>query len=98
MRSLIDRWFIVDRKPDNGSYVVVLYYNDYVMKAEKLIDDTKIYENVSGSIGVILNLKEKSSNIFQNLKRINFLSEKQLKYLPFGFTKIRSLKKLYLLS
>ena len=68
------------------------------MKAEKLIDNTKIYENVSGSIGVILNLKEKSSNIFQNLKRINFLSEKQLKYLPFGFTKIRSLKKLYLLS
>ena len=46
------------------------------MKAEKQLNDTKVYKNISGSKDLIPKLTEKSNKTFKSLKRRGFVSEK----------------------
>ena len=70
---------------------------DHVMKAEKQLNDTKVYKNISDSKDLIPKLTEKSNKIFKSLKLRGFVSEKQLHYFHFDFKKTCNLGKLYLL-
>ena len=70
--------------------------NDYVMEAEEQLNDSKVYRNISDSKDIIPKLTEKSNKIFESLKRIGFVSEKQLKYFRFDFKKTCNLGTLYL--
>ena len=71
--------------------------SDYVMEAEKQLNDSKVYKNISDSKDLIPKLTEKSNKIFESLKRRGFINEKQLKYFCFDFKKACNLGKLYLL-
>ena len=70
--------------------------SDYVMEAEEQLNDSKVYRNISDSKDLIPKLTEKSNKIFESLKRIGFVSEKQLKYFRFDFKKACNLGTLYL--
>ena len=67
------------------------------MEAEKQLNDSKVYKNISDSKDLIPKLTEKSNKIFESLKRRGFINEKQLKYFCFDFKKACNLGKLYLL-
>ena len=72
-------------------------HSEYVMEAEKQLNDTKVYKNISDSKGLILKLTKRSNKTFESLKWRGFISEKQLKYFSFDFKKACKLGKLYLL-
>ena len=67
------------------------------MTAEKQLNDSKVYENISDSKNLILKVTEKSNKIFESLKRSGFIREKQLKYFHFDFKKACNLENLHLL-
>ena len=54
-------------------------------------------KNISDRNALISRLTEKSNKIFESLKRRDFISKKQLKYLRFDFKKAYNFGKLYLL-
>ena len=71
--------------------------SDYVIEAEKQVNDLKVYKNTSDSKGLIPKLTEKSNKIFESLRRKSFIGEKQLKYFSFDSKKVCNLGKLCLL-
>ena len=54
-------------------------------------------KNISDRNALIFRLTEKSNKIFESLKRRDFISKKQLKYLRFDFKKAYNFGKIYLL-
>ena len=46
------------------------------MEAEKQLNDSKVYKNISDSEDLIPKLTEKSNKIFERLKRRGFISKK----------------------
>ena len=83
VRSFADDRNIFIKKVDKGSCVAVWERSDYVMEADKQLNDTKVHKNISDSKDLILKLTKKSNKIFESLKRRGFISEKQLKYYHF---------------
>ena len=71
--------------------------SDYVMEAEKQVNDLKVYKYTSDSKGLIPKLTEKSNKIFESLRRKSFIGKKQLKYFSFDSKKVCNLGKLCLL-
>ena len=57
--------------------------SDYVMEAEKQLNDSKVYKNISCSKDLIPKLTEKSNNIFESLKRRGFINEKTTEIFSF---------------
>ena len=98
VRSLADDRNIVIKKADKASCVVVWYRSDYVMEAQKQLNDTKVYKNISDSKDLSPKLTEKSNKIFKSLKGRGFIIEKQLKYFCFDFKIAWNLGKLYRLQ
>ena len=49
--------------------------SDYVIEAEKQVNDLKVYKNTSDSKGLIPKLTEKSNKIFESLRRKSFIGE-----------------------
>ena len=96
VHSLADDHSIVIKKAEKGSFVVVWGRNDYVIEAQKQLNDSKVYKNTSYSKDLIRKLAEKSNKIFESLKQVGFISEKQLKYYCFDLRKESNLGKLYL--
>ena len=94
VRSLANDCNIVIKKADKGSCVVIWDHLDSTMEAEKQIRDETIYKDVTFTKNIIRNLTEKSTKIFENLKRRGFISEKQLKYFRFDFKSSCNLGKL----
>ena len=86
-RSLADDRNIVIKKIHKRSCVVAWDRSDYVIEAEKQLNDSKVYKDISDSNDSILKLTEKSNKIFESLKRRGFIGEKQLKYFRFDFKK-----------
>ena len=66
------------------------------MEAEQLSDKT-IYKDVTFNKNIIPNLTEKSNKIFENLKRRDFLIERQLRHFRFDFKISCNFGKLYFL-
>ena len=66
--------------------------SDYVMEAEKQLNDTEVCKNISDCKYLILKLTETSNKIFESLKWRGFISEKQLKYFRFDFKEASNLE------
>ena len=49
MRVLDDGRSIIIKKADKGSIVVVWGRNDYILDAEKQLNDTNVYKDVCGN-------------------------------------------------
>ena len=57
---------------------------DYFSEGEKQLDDKIVYKNVSFNDKILLHLVETSNNMFLNLKRKGWISEKEIKYFVYN--------------
>ena len=87
VRFLADDRSILIKKTDKGSCV----------EAERQLSDTKVSRDVSNTENILSKLSETSNGMFISLKRIGFLTEKQMKYFTYEFKKATNFGKLYLL-
>ena len=83
VRSFADDRNIVIKKAEKGSCVVVWSRSDYVMEAEKQLNDSKVYKNINCSKDLIPKLTEKSNKILESLKRRGFINEKTTEIFSF---------------
>ena len=97
VRFLADDRSILIKKPDKRSCVVVWDRNDYLLEAERQLSDTKVSRDVINTENILSKLSETSNRMFVSLKRIGFLTEKQMKYFTYEFKKATNFGKLYLL-
>ena len=97
LRSLANDRNIVIKKADKGSCVVIWDRSDYIMEAEKQLNDKAVYRDVNFGRDLIPNLTGKSNRLFESLKRRQLITEKEFKYFRFEFKKTCNLVKLYLL-
>ena len=98
VRSLANDRNIVIKKADKGSCVVIWDRSDYIMEAEKQLNDKAVYKDVNFDKDLIPNLTSKSNRLFESLKQRQLITEKEFKYFRFEFKKTCNLGKLYLLS
>ena len=97
VRSLANDRNIVIKKADKGSCVVIWDRSDYIMEAEKQLNDKAVYKDVNFDKHLISNLTGKSKSLLKSLKRRQLITEKAFKYFRFEFKKTCNLGKLYLL-
>ena len=97
VRSLANDRNIVITKADKGSCVVIWDRSDYIMEAEKQLNDKAVYKDVNFDKDLIPNLTSKSNRLFESLKQRQLITEKEFKYFRFEFKKTCNLGKLYLL-
>ena len=97
VRSLANDRNIVIKKADKRSFVVIWDRSDYIMEAEKKLNDKAVYKDVNFDKDLIPNLTGKSNRLFESLKRRQLITEKEFKYFRFEFKKTCNLGKLYLL-
>ena len=64
------------------------------MEAVKQLKDRKFYKEVKYKENILNELVEKSNTMFNNLRRIVIILEKELKYFPFEYKKATNLGKL----
>ena len=95
VRSLADDRSIVIKKADKGSCVVVWGRNDYLSEAERQFSGTKVYRDVSNTENILSKILETSNRMFRSLKRIEFLTEKQMKYFTYEFKNATNFGNLY---
>ena len=95
VRSLTDDKSIVIKKADKGSCVVVWGRNDYLSEAERRFSGTKVYRDVSNTENILSKILETSNRMFRSLKRIGFLTEKQMKYFTYEFKNATNFGNLY---
>ena len=67
------------------------------MEAEKQLSDKKVYQEVSNSENILSKLAEMSNKIFSNLKKKDYISDKQFKYFSYEYGKATNFGKLYFL-
>ena len=65
---------IVIKKADKGSCVVIWDRSDYIMEAEKQLNDKAVYKDVNFDKDLIPNLTAKSNRLFENIKRRQLIS------------------------
>ena len=75
MRSLQNDRRVVTKSADTGSAVVVWDRTDYLKEEEMPLRYEKTYEEITEENQV--DLVEKSSNLFSNLKRKNVITENE---------------------
>ena len=71
--------------------------SDYIMEAEKQLNDKAVSKDVNFDKDLIPNLTGKSNRLFESLKRRPMITEKEFEYFRFEFKKTCNLGKLYLL-
>ena len=97
VRSLANDRNTVIKKADKGSCVVIWDRSDYIMEAEKQLNDKAVYKDVNFDKDLIPNLTSKSNRLFESLKQRQLITKKEFKYFRFEFKKTCNLRKLYLL-
>ena len=97
LRSLVDDRNIVINKSDKGACVVVWNRNDYIIEAEKQLNNKSVYKNVIFKEKILQDLAEASNNIFESIRGNGKMTEKQLKYFTIAHKKATNLGKMYLL-
>ena len=97
VRSLVNNGNILINKADKGSCVVIWDRSDYIMEAEKQLNDKAVYKDVNFDKDLIPNLTSKSNRLFESLKQRQLITEKEFKFFRFEFEKTCNLGKLYLL-
>ena len=71
---------IVIKALDKGSSVVVWDRSDYLQEAFRQLQDKNVYEDVRFRENILIDLVERSNNIFKSLFSHKLISEKELKY------------------
>ena len=69
VRSLTNDCNIVIQKAGKGYCVVIWGRRDYIMEAEKQLNDKAVYKNVNFDKDLIPNLTGKSNRLFESLKQ-----------------------------
>ena len=77
----------VIQKADRGSCVVIWGRSDYIMEAEKQLNDKAVYKDVNFGKDLISCLKGMSNRLFESLKQRQPITEKEFKYFRFEFNK-----------
>ena len=68
IRSLVEDRSIVIKKPDKGYFIVVWNSTDYIKEAEKQLNDSRVYKDVTFNDKILQELVGTSSKLFRNLK------------------------------
>ena len=97
VRSLANDRNIVIKKADKGFCVAIWDRSDYIMEAEKQLNDKAVYKDVNFDKDLIPNLTSISNRLFESLKLRQLNTEKEFKYFRFDLKKACNLGKLYLL-
>ena len=69
VRSLANDPNIVIKKADKGSCVVIWDRGDYIMEAERQLNDKAVYQDVNFDKDLIPNLTGESNWVFDSLKQ-----------------------------
>ena len=69
VRSLANDPNIVIKKADEGSCVVIWDRGDYIMEAERQLNDKAVYQDVNFDKDLIPNLTGESNWVFDSLKQ-----------------------------
>ena len=88
---------IVINSAYKGSSVVVLDRADYILEAEKHLNDKRVSKEVKFNENTLTGLVETSNKIFNCLCSQRLISESTLKYFTYNFEKATNLGKLYFL-
>ena len=91
---------VVTKPSDKGSAVVVWDRTDYLKEAGGRggqLSDEKTYKEIRITDKDQVELVEKSSNLFSNLRRKNQITESENSYFRFKFKKATNLNKFYLI-
>ena len=78
VRSLANDRNIVITKADKGSCVVIWDRSDYIMEAEKQLNDKAVYKDVNFDKDLIPNLTSKSNRSFESLIQRQLITQKEL--------------------
>ena len=97
LRSLADDKQIVIKKTDKGYCVVIRDRDDYLAEGERQLKGENVYRNINFNEKLIEDLTQYSNKIFKDLRRGEYLTEKQLDCYSYKYKKTCNLGKLYLL-
>ena len=89
--------FLSQLEKDKGSSVVVWDRVDYILEAEKHLNDKRVYKKVKFNENILTSLVEKSHKIFNRLCSHRLISGSERKYFTCNFKKATNLGKLYFL-
>ena len=96
--ALTDDLTIVIEKADKNSCLVVWNRTDYLLEAEKRLNDTGTYKNIEFKEKLLTDLVESSYKMFLGLNAKVLISQKkELQYFTYDFKKSTNLGKLYFL-
>ena len=76
VRSLVDDRFIVIKKADKGSCVVVWHRWDYIKVAEKQPRDSTVYKKINYNKKILSQLVDSSNKYFKELNSSGYISYK----------------------
>ena len=74
--------------------MVVWDRKDYLLEAERQLNDSSVYNDAQFKEKLLVNLVEKSNNMFRKLGQKSVLSEKESKYFTYQYRKPTNLEKL----
>ena len=80
-----------------GTLLVVWDRADYILEAEKHLNDKRVYKELKFNENILTNLVEKSNKVFNRLRSHKLISESELKYFTYNFKKETNLGKRYFL-
>lgn len=78
------------------SIVVGWDHNDYTIEPEKQLSNSNVYDDVSFNEKNLQDLVRTSSELFQNLRSKEKISDKQLRCFTYEYKKVCNIEKVYL--
>ena len=96
-KSLAANKTIAIKAADKGYSGVVWDRSGYFQEASRQHQDKSVYEDVRFSKNILINLVERSNEIFKRLCSYKLISEKEMKHFTYNFKKATNLSKLYFL-
>ena len=81
----------------SSGVIRVIIITDYILEAEKHLNDKRVYKEVKFNENILTGLVEKSNKIFNRLCSHILISESELRYFTYNFKKAINLGKLYFL-
>ena len=97
MQTLADDGTVVIKKLDKESCDIVWDRNDYIKEAQKELNDTNVYKDVSFNHKLLEELVGTCNKLFRILKAKGKISDKKVNYFTYQYKKVASLGKLHLL-
>ena len=87
LRGLADDRSIVIEQSNKRFCVVVWCRDDYIKEVNKQLEEKTVCKDVNFKKTILLDLVDKSNEIFKSLYTRKFFTEKELKYFSYDFKK-----------